>query len=239
VVLLAEMEVFHNRNYSPTRRLALGRCNLPLDPPPGFGPMLLGGVVAVGAEELDHEDHDAVRRLLGQLEHGQRIVQPRIRHRFQSDHHGLARTTARLVGGDESLEFDFDGNGSPLQMTLASIYAAGQLPMSVRPRVFDVVRKGLAWKGPIGPSLISHLSGKTGAQAWSAAAFADPRHWALELLGFGTATGNGGKGPNRKDVQRRFRELLRSAHPDHGGEIEDAAERIADLTEARRILLGA
>jgi hypothetical protein len=235
-VLLAEIEVFHNRSFSPTRRLALGRQHLPLDPPPGFGPVLLGGIVAVGAEELDHEDHDAVRRLLGQLEHGQRIVQPRIRHRFQADHHGLARTVGRLLGGDESFEFDFDGNGSPLQMTLAAIYAAGQLPLSVRPRVFDVVRKGLLWRGPVGPSLIAHLSGKTGAQAWSAAAFADPRHWALELLGF-KAKGHS-KEPNRKDVQRRFRELLRSAHPDHGGETEDAAERIADLTEARRILIG-
>ena len=235
-MLLAELEVFHNRSYSPTRRLALGHSNLPLDPPPGFGPVLLGGIVAVGAEELDHEDHDAVRRLLGQLEHGQRIVQPRIRHRFQSDHHGLARTVAQLVGGDESLEFDFDGNGSPLQMTLAAIYAAGQLPLTVRPRVFEVVRKGLQWRGPVGPSLITHLSGKSGAQAWSAAAFADPRHWALELFGFKVTAS--AKGPNRKDVQRRFRELLRTAHPDHGGEIEDAAERIADLTEARRILIG-
>ena len=233
-MLLAELEVFHNRNFSPTRRLALGRRHLPLDPPPGFGPVLLGGIIAVGAEELDHEDHDAVRRLVGQLEHGQRIVQPRIRHRYQADHHGLARTVARLVGGGESLEFDFDGNGSPLQMTLAAVYAGGELPLSVRPRVFDVLRKGLAWRGPIGPSLITHLTGKSGAQAWSASAFADPRQWALDLLGF---TANG-KGPNRKDVQRRFRELLRSAHPDHGGETEDAAERIADLTEARRILLG-
>jgi hypothetical protein len=162
------------------------------------------------------------------------VVQPRIRNRFQTDRHGLARTVGRLVGGGEALEFDFDGNGSPLQMTLAAIYAAGQLPLSVRARVFEVVRKGLQWRGPVGPSLITHLSGKGGAQAWSASAFADPRHWALELLGFKV----NGKGPNRKDVQRRFRELLRTAHPDHGGEIDDAAERIADLTEARRILIG-
>ena len=39
-------------------------------------------------------------------------------------------------------------------------------------------------------------------------------------------------------MQRRFRERLREAHPDHGAEIDGAAQRIADLTEARRILLG-
>ena len=38
------------------------------------------------------------------------------------------------------------------------------------------------------------------------------------------------------DVQQ-FRDLLRVAHPDHGGASDDAAQRIADLTEARRILL--
>jgi curved DNA-binding protein CbpA len=42
---------------------------------------------------------------------------------------------------------------------------------------------------------------------------------------------------DRKDVQRRFRRLLRMAHPDHGGEVDGAAERIAELTEARELLL--
>ncbi len=29
-----------------------------------------------------------------------------------------------------------------------------------------------------------------------------------------------------------------AAHPDHGGDAGDAAQRISELTEARRILLG-
>ena len=43
--------------------------------------------------------------------------------------------------------------------------------------------------------------------------------------------------PRRHAVQRQFRDLLRVAHPDHGGSSDAAAQRIADLTEARRILL--
>ena len=35
----------------------------------------------------------------------------------------------------------------------------------------------------------------------------------------------------------RFRSLVREAHPDHGAADEGAAQRIADLPEARRILL--
>ena len=53
------------------------------------------------------------------------------------------------------------------------------------------------------------------------------------------ARSDGPNRPDRKVVQRRFRELLREAHPDHGGATDDAAKRIAELTEARRILLGA
>jgi hypothetical protein len=230
-VILAELEVFHSRAYSPTRRLALGRRLLPLDPAPGFGPLLLGGIVAVGAEELDEDDHDAIMLLMAELQQGHRIVQPRIRNRFQSDHQGLGRTAAVLLGGGEQLGFDFDGHGSPLQMTLAAVYAAGQLPVAVRPRVLDVLRKALRWRGEIGPSLITHLSGRGGVPSWTNVG-ADPTEWALELLGLA----NGHKA-GKREVQKRYRELLRAAHPDHGGADDAAADRIADLTEARRILL--
>jgi len=233
-VILAELEVFHSRVYSPTRRLALGSSELPLDPAPGFGPLLLGGIVAVGADEFDADDYDALLMLMAQLEHGQRVVQPRIRNRFQSDRHGLARTVGRLVGGGETLEFDFEGSGSPLQMTLAATYAAGQMPLTARPSVFDVLRKALRWRGPVGPALITHLSGRFGAPSWSASAYLDPEQWALTLLGFGEKPST----PSKREIQRKFRRLVRDAHPDHGADSEGAAQRIAELTEARRILLG-
>ena len=38
-------------------------------------------------------------------------------------------------------------------------------------------------------------------------------------------------------AEEQSRTLLREAHPDHGGVADDAAQRIADLSEARRILL--
>jgi hypothetical protein len=231
-VILAELEVFHSRAFSPTRLLALGRQLLPVDPAPGFGPLLLGGIVAVGAEELDEEDHDALLALMRQLEHGQRVVQPRLRNRFQTDHQGLGRTVGRLLGGGEQLEYDFEGRGSPLQMTLAAVYAAGRLPPAVRPRAIEVLRKGLRWRGEIGPRLITHLSGRGGVPAWTTTGL-DPTEWALVLLGLAN-----GHSPTKKEIQRRYRALLRDAHPDHGGDTDDAAERIADLTEARRVLLG-
>ena len=41
----------------------------------------------------------------------------------------------------------------------------------------------------------------------------------------------------RDDVQKRFRRLVRLAHPDHGAGSAGAAERIAELAEAREVLL--
>jgi DnaJ-class molecular chaperone len=43
--------------------------------------------------------------------------------------------------------------------------------------------------------------------------------------------------PPRHDVLRRFRQLVRDAHPDHGATAVNAGERISELTQAKRILL--
>ena len=42
---LAELEIYHSRPFAPTRRLSLGASNLPVDPAPGPGGILLGAVV--------------------------------------------------------------------------------------------------------------------------------------------------------------------------------------------------
>jgi curved DNA-binding protein CbpA len=55
----------------------------------------------------------------------------------------------------------------------------------------------------------------------------------MEVLGL-----RGGMALDRDDISRRFRRLLRDAHPDHGGARADAAERIAELSEARDLLIG-
>lgn len=232
-VILAELDVFHSRPFTPTRRVALGRRTLPIDPPPGFGGVLLGGIVAAHIDAIDPELKPDLHRLSMQLEDGRRIPQPRLRHRFQTDHVGLARSRHRLLSDDNGIEFEFEEKGAPTQQLLAAVYAAGQLPPVPRRRVMEAIRKGMRWHGPIGPALIAHLSGRAATQAWSPAAFEDPVQWALGILGLMP----NGSNPAKIDVQRRFRELLREAHPDHGGAVDGAAQRIADLTEARRILL--
>jgi len=61
---------------------------------------------------------------------------------------------------------------------------------------------------------------------------APDQRWAMEVLGL-----RAGMDVGRDDVNRRFRRLLREAHPDSGGTSSGAAARIEELTEARSILL--
>ena len=123
---LAELEVFHSRPIAPTRGLAFGDRDLPVSPAPGFGGILLGGIVAAHIPVLDPEMFDDLDRLSRQLEAGFRIPQPRLRHRLQVDRVGLQRSVHRLKGGGEALSFEIDEKGAPAHHVLAAVYAAGR-----------------------------------------------------------------------------------------------------------------
>ncbi|HUF32865.1 MAG TPA: hypothetical protein VMN58_06615 [Acidimicrobiales bacterium] len=232
-MLLAELEIWHSRPNLPTRRVAVGRSLLPTEPAPGFGGLLLGGIVAANVAELHVDLSGELTRLMSDLEDGRRIPQPRLRHRLQVDRIGLARSRHRLRGHGDALELDLDDTGTPESQILGAVYAAGRLDVADRRSVMAVLRRAVRWNGPVGPALLAHLAG-AGSQTWSVGAFADPERWALEVLGF---AGVDSGAPRRGDVNRRFRELVRQAHPDHGGASTGAADRISELAEARRILL--
>jgi hypothetical protein len=233
-VILAELEVFHSRRIAPTRRVALGHRDLPCSPAPGFGGILLGGIVAAYIPTLDPELFDDLHRLTLHLEAGRRIPQPRLRHRLQTDRVGLQRSVHRLRGEGEDLAFELDDKGSPAHHMLAAVYAAGELPVGPRTRVMEAIRRAMRWTGAIDGSLVAYLSGLSRRRDWSADAFRDPVGWAIDVLDL--RNGNGSR-PDRKAVQGRFRDLVRRAHPDHGGDTAAAAARLAELAEARRILL--
>jgi len=232
---LAELAIYHSRPFAPTRRLALAPSHLPVDPAPGPGGVLLGGIVAHHRDELDEDAAESFLRLTMQLQEGQRIVQPRLRNRFQDDRHGLTRSRAVLRREGRGLAIDFENKGTGLQLMLGAAYTAGRMAPGPRRAVMDAIRKGLRWGGPLDRRLYAHLSGLDGGREWTADVYEDPVRWALRVLGMDG--GSEADLPDRKAVQRRFRDALRSAHPDHGGATEGAAQRIDDLTEARRILL--
>jgi hypothetical protein len=231
-VLLAEFEVWHSRPITPTRRLSLGHLFLPVDPLPGFGGLLLAAVLAANLDGIDADLLPDLHRLLNQVEYGQRVVQPRLLHRFQVDHVGLARTVHRLSGDGENVSFELAESPSPLQQALAAVYAVERFDDVTRHSLAGLLRKAMRWQGAIGPSFIAHLAGVGGSPNASMLAFADPKAWALEILGFPVGT----VAPTKKEVTAQYRQRLRDVHPDHGGAKVDASKLIIDITEARRLL---
>lgn len=233
-MLLAEVEVFHSRPIAPTRRVALGTRHLPCEPAPGVGGVLLGAIAARFTPGIDPDMVPDLVSLTHEIEAGRRIAQPRLRHRLQDDRVGLTRSPHRLFRHDDgelSVQFTED-KGRPGQMVLGAIYAAQTVPSHLRGEVLAAIRRGIAWSGDIDGALLLHLSGR-GNGSLTGDALADPVGWALRTLGLDVAAGR----PERAAVQRSFRQSLIDAHPDHGGDDDDAARRIADITEARRILL--
>jgi len=231
-VLLAELEVRHSRAIAPTRRVALGELWLPTDPPPGAGGMLLAGVVAGLGGSLDDETRDGLERLIADLELGRRILQPRLRHRFQTDVVGLDRSRHQLTAIGEAMALGLDDHGAPLPQVLAAVYAAARLSSRARPLVFRLLRRATRWQGEADDELMRYLSGEDASFRVRRGVRHGPG-WALAVLGFRV-----GAEPARGEVMRRFRNMVRSAHPDHGGDSDRAGSRIHDLTEAKRILLG-
>ena len=237
-MLLAEIEIRHSRAVAPTRRVALGPYWLPTEPSPGYGGILLGGIVAAHLADSGEELREEFMGLLDDLEAGRRIAQPRLRHRFQVDVVGLDRSRHKLVGkaGSESLvdlRFELQGDGRPVPQILGAAYAAGRLHPDAQPRVFAAMRKAAVWRDGPSPRLARFLTDLTDVAPTWWRRFSTDERWALEVLGFGPDE----EQPGREDVQQRFRTLLRESHPDHGAEHEGAGKRILELTEARRILL--
>ncbi len=211
--------------------------NLPVDPAPGAGGLLLSAIVARTAPSVEADLREGLVHLIDDLDRGARIPQPRVRHRFQIDQVGLFRSTHRLVADGNNLGFEFDDDyGRPVQQAIGAIYAAGSLPVDARSLVFDAIRNALVWGRPVDGSFIQATMGGNRVSLVDLRSWNDPVSWALEILDL---EGSSREQPSKRTIQRRFRTLLRDAHPDHGAETSGAADRIADLNEARRILLDA
>lgn len=236
-MILAELEIYHSRPIAPTRRVALGMRNLPIEPAPGAGGLLLSAIIARSAPLVEADLREGLVHLIEDLDRGARIPQPRVRHRFQNDLIGLSRSTHRLIAEGNTLSFDFDDdNGRPVQQAIGAIYAAGSLPADARSVVFDSIRNALVWGRPVDASFIQATMGGDRASLADLRSWNDPVSWALEIFDF---EGSADEQPSKRTIQKRFRSLLRDAHPDHGAETVGAADRIAELNEARRILLDA
>jgi hypothetical protein len=230
-VLLAELEIRHSRAIAPTRRVALGELWLPTDPAPGFGGILLAGIVAGHVNQLEDDLRDELDALVDDLERGSKIAQPRLRHRFQTDVVGLDRSRHRLVGVGESMALELDDHGAVLPQVLGATYAASKLSYRTRGSVFRLLRRATRWHADNDDRLIGYLTGDEASyRPWKTGLHDEG--WALRVLGFKPDAD-----PTRSAVLAVFRKMVFHAHPDHGGSSDQAGKRITELTQAKRILL--
>lgn len=255
-MLLAELNIRHTRRHMPTRRVAVDPGYLPTSGA-GFGGVLLGAVVAEHVPGLDEEQFEALDHLVDVARRGFAVPRIALRYRLQRDTHGLDLSRHRIVSAAVERSsvrpiVELDLHGPPAPQVIGALMAASQLPPSGRIVAFRLVDAAVARPGalpeglevrrrfeglpgvrPPAPGVTTGIgSGRQpGREGWQG--IPSERRWAMEVLGL-----HAGLAIERDDVQRRFRRLVRLAHPDHGAGSAGAAERIAELTEARELLLG-
>jgi hypothetical protein len=252
-VLLAELNVRHTRRHMPTRRIALDGAYLPTSGP-AHGAALLAAVVATNLPAVDEEQRELLPRLVDAARGGLTIPRIALRHRLQYDVHGLDRSRHRMLGDDGKLVVEIDVHGAATPQVLGAVMGAAGLGPSGRGGALDAIRKVVTgrWGGLAPDVMIRYVAeadwnslrpplateqdwtrgGPPDEEQWTGVA--PDQRWAMEVLGL-----RAGMAIERPDVNRRFRRLLRDAHPDSGGTSAGAAARIAELTEARGILLDA
>jgi hypothetical protein len=234
----------------PTRRVALGDRLLPTAHP-GYGPLLLACVAATTVVGLDEEQAEALPSLLREARQGLSVPRRALRFRLQVDTEGLASSRHRLLGEGQGLVAELDVHGNhpvpqllgvvmaaaalasyPRQLCLRAIEAAvgrpGVLPDGITPRwVTQAQQTQFDFRARPAPA--ASAKGRPADLWWGVPA---EIRWAMEVFGFAP-----GATLEREEVLRRFRRLVRLAHPDHGAAHGGAAERIVELGEARRVLL--
>jgi hypothetical protein len=248
-VLLAELNIRHTRRHMPTRRVALGDTYLPTSGP-AWGAVLLGAVVAEHLGGLDEEQQELLPRLVRDAANGLAVPRIALRYRLQIDTHGLDRSRHRLfsdagLGSSPSIVLELDRHGAPAPQLLGAVLAAASLPSTGRRIALRAIDAAIAHPMlPEGVVVRRLYEGVPGLQPFAPRAVGDPldderwrgvpaeRRWAMEVLGL-----RAGTDVDRRDVQARFRRLVRLAHPDHGASRDGAAERLAELGEARELLL--
>lgn len=251
--MLAELNVRHTRRHMPTRRVALDAGHLPMSGR-AFGAALLAAVVAEHVSGLDEEQADLLPRFLADAHEGLAVPRIALRYRLQTDVHGLDRSRHRVLAEPRGLVIELDVHGHPTPQVIGAVMAAAAMAPHARRIAFRAVEAAIARPGvmPEAVTVRRLLLGVPGARppapgtSWAAGDNGDgngragsawwgvpvEQRWAMDVLGLraGTVVESG-------DVQRRFRRLVREAHPDQGGAATGAAERIAELSEARELLL--
>ena len=252
-MLLAELNVRHTRRHMPTRRVALDDGYLPTSGA-RMGAVLLGAVVAEHVAELDEEQFDALDRLIETARAaGSTVPRLALRYRLQTDTHGLDRSRHRIVAPDVEdghllPVLELDRHGPPAPQVLGAVMAAAWLPAAGRRPAFRCDRRG-AGPGPgSSPKDSKSVASSTGPPRCHRPLRARPRG-PRGLRGVARCARRSSVGPWRCSVSGpEWSSSAMTCSAGSGGSsawptpttaraATGAAERIAELAEAREVLL--
>lgn len=253
--MLSELEACHSRPVSPTRRVALGKRHLPQ----GYGPLLLSCIAGWYSLDQDEDFYSDAATLLRHIKHKSPIAQPHLRHRFQVDlvglsrsTHGLRRSKAKNRTSSSGLEFVSEvKTSSAVPHVLCAMYATGSLSGAMHQESCRLIEEALRWakKRSLSEVDASAMSRKKLVERdellfylmlglpLENGTLAGERHaswdWAMDVLEF---TESDEANLTLQQIENRYRQLLKVAHPDRGGNAKSAPSRIANLAKARKIL---
>lgn len=267
-MLLAELTIRHTRRTMATRRVTVASSYLPTaGRAPGV--LLATAILREFLPWMTEDQVDALPAFVEAARRGLEIPQVAMRYRLQTDDHGLDRSRHRLIEiGPEQKEdpalrwvLELDVHAAPDPQVIGLVMAAATLEATPRRILLETVlavhRDPSGRRHALPPDVIVRRlreaprrarpgapgAATTDARADGSAPRAPTGRWAAmtseERWALGVLSVPGDEALTRPVVQRRFRVLVRSVHPDHGAPRTDAATRIAELTEARDLLLRA
>lgn len=233
---VAELRIFHSRHPSATRRVSPDRIRA-IGPRAGDAAVHLGCLV-LGANlgGLDANEADDLETLMAALNVRRRPPRA-LRHRIQTDRHGLDLSVHRLLATETGWRLDLDVHGPPAPQVVGALVAFDLLPPQTRGRALAAAAAVSALAASCSFATAEELHDRVAAVVFDGAADSalDSRIvWALETLDLPAGSIDVESGL----VLRAYRRGVRAAHPDHGADDDGAADRITALRRARDLLLG-
>ena len=235
-MILAELVVRHTRHGSPVRRVAVERFTYPEASAPYAPGLLLGAVLVAHMPFVGEAFLERFDDLTADIAEGGSMPPRALRHRVQTDPIGLDRSEYRLVMEGETPVVEIDEHGPSLAQLVGALAALAELRGIRRRHGVTIVRRARVLEWTSGTDVARALLHDADPRVLSVRAkpqLSPEEAKALDVLGFARSAR-----PTRMEVVAAFRRQARSVHPDHGGLSNGAGERMAELSAARRVLLG-
>lgn len=241
------LRIYHSHQPSATRRVA--PVGLAASGPAGTERALfLASVCAVNfAGRLDDDDRCGLEAFLDEL--GRRARPPRgLRHRIQSDRHGLALSVHRVEPSLGGWRVTLDPHSPAAAQVVGALVALDGLGEPARLQGLQCVRSVIEDESGRSPRDLDHVHQavamhlRTGSVPLSDygeqtmhAVDTPEAAWAIDTLGLEIV---GWDDLDDGLIQRAYRKALRDVHPDHGAPHDEAALRLDEIRRARLILAG-